>query len=202
MSPEALPAASLSRILGLLEILDDRGGRAQVSRLAQEIRMDSGELLPVLQGAELMELVNTPGGDVVLLPLGKRVIESDMNTKKAIVKEQMEKLPLFRFFIEFLSNHPEKAVEKDEVLEELAILLPTHEPEIVYDTLLNWGRYGEIFGFSRDTGRFFLNTRARKRRVAATPAPTERRATPSDGPPAASAGPATASTGAPPGDGK
>ena len=200
MSPDALPAAPLSRILGLLEILDDRGGRAQVSRLAQEIRMDSAELLPVIHGAELMELVNTPGGDVVLLPLGKRIIESDMNTKKAIVKEQMEKLPLFRFFIEFLSNHPEKAVEKDEVLEELAILLPTHDPEVVYDTLLNWGRYGEIFGFSRDTGRFFLNTRARKRKVSSTPAPNERRAPPSES--ASAGGPASASTGAPPGDGK
>src|SRR5215471_13808389 len=99
MSPDALPAASLSRILGLLEILDDRGGRAEVSRLAQDIRMDSAELLPVIQGAELLELVNTPGGDVVLLPVGKKIIESDMNTKKAVVKEQMEKLPLFRFFI-------------------------------------------------------------------------------------------------------
>lgn len=166
MSADALPAAAISKILGLLEVLDDRGGRADVYRLAQDLRMDSGELLPVLQGSEMLELVETPGGDVVLLPLGKRVIESDMNTKKAIVKEQMEKLPLIRFFIEFLSNHPEKAVEKDEVLEELAILLPSHEPAGVYSTLLNWGRYGEIFGFSHDTGRFFLNTRGRKRKPA------------------------------------
>jgi NitT/TauT family transport system ATP-binding protein len=163
-----LPGAGISEVLGLLKVLDDRGGRADVYRLAQELNMDSSKLLPILQGAEVLGLVQTPGGDVVLLPLGKKVVHADINTKKAILKEEMEKLALFRFFIEFLSNHPEKAVEKSVILEELAILLPTEDPETAYSTLLKWGRYGEVFGFSHDTGRFFLNTRGRRRRNAAT----------------------------------
>lgn len=160
-----LPATGISEILGLLKVLEDRGYRADVYRLAQELKMDTSAILLILQGAELLGLVQTPGGDVVLVPLGKRVVDADVNTKKSILKEQMEKLPLFRFFIDFLSNHPEKSVEKSVILEELAILLPSEDPESLYSTLLKWGRYGEIFGFSHDTGRFFLNTRGRRRRV-------------------------------------
>ncbi|MFN0207347.1 MAG: AAA-associated domain-containing protein [Planctomycetota bacterium] len=168
MFASPLPATGFSEILGLLKVLDDRGDRADVYRLAQELNMDTGELLPILQGAEVLGLVQTPGGDVVLVPLGKRVVDADMNTKKGILKEQMEKLPLFRFFIDFLSNHPEKAVEKSVILEELAILLPSEDPEEMYATLLKWGRYGEVFGFSHDTGRFFLNTRGRRRKSSVT----------------------------------
>lgn len=176
-----IPQTGVSEILGLLTVLDDRGNRADVYRLAQELNMDTSELLPILQGAEVLGLVQTPGGDVVLVPLGKRVVDADVNTKKAILKEQMEKLPLFRFFIEFLSNHPEKAVEKSVILEEVAILLPSEDPEALYSTLLKWGRYGEIFGFSHDSGRFFLNTRGRRRRPASGPGAQGTAGTPDSG---------------------
>lgn len=160
-----LPDTGVSEILGLLKVLDDQGARADVFRFAQELNMDTSELLPILQAAELLGFVQTPGGDVVLLPLGRRIVDADINTKKSILREQMEKLPLFRFFMDFLSNHPEKAVEKSVILEELTLLVPTESPEKQYGTLLKWGRYGEIFGFSHDTGRFFLNTRGRRRRT-------------------------------------
>ncbi|MBL8694356.1 MAG: AAA-associated domain-containing protein [Planctomycetes bacterium] len=172
MFAEPLPTVGITEILGLLKVLDDAGSRADVYRLAQQLQLDTAALLPVLRGAEMLSFVHTPGGDVVLQPLGKQVVDADMNTKKAIVKEQMEKLPLVRFFMEFLSNHPEKAVEKSEILEELAILIPSADPEELYGTLLKWGRYGEIFGFSYDTGRFFLNTRGRRRRPT-SPGPSE-----------------------------
>ncbi len=166
MFAEPIPAVGVTEILGLLTVLDDHGGSADVYRLAQELQLDSSELLPALRGAEILGLVHTPGGDVVLLPLGKKVTEGDVNTRKSLIREQMEKLPLIRFFIEFLSNHPEKAVEKEEILEELVVLLPSHDPEDLYATLLKWGRYAEVFGFSHDTGRFFLNTRGRRRRTS------------------------------------
>jgi NitT/TauT family transport system ATP-binding protein len=160
-----LPPVGITEILGLLKVLDDRGDRADISRLSHELQIDTAELVPALQGAEMLGLVQTPGGDVVLLPLGKQVTHADMNTKKAILKEQMEKLPLFRYFMDFLSRQPEKAVEKPVVLEELSILVPSEDPERLYSTILKWGRYGEIFGFSHDSGRFFLNTRGRRRRM-------------------------------------
>lgn len=166
MAAAPLPPAGITEIVGLLQLLEDRGAHVDIYKFAHDLQMDTPHLLAAIQGAEMLGLVQTPGGDVVLLPLGRQVANADVNSKKAILKEQMEKLPLFRFFIEFLSNQPEKAVEKSVVLEELTILLPSEDPEKLYGTLLKWGRYGEIFGFSHDSGRFFLNTRGRRRRAA------------------------------------
>ena len=31
------------------------------------------------------------------------------------------------------------------------------QPRQMFTTLLNWGRYGDVFGYSRDTDLFFLH---------------------------------------------
>ena len=43
------------------------------------------------------------------------------------------------------------------IVEELAIRLPHEQPRQLFTTLLNWGRYGDVFGYSRDTDLFFLH---------------------------------------------
>lgn len=156
MDVEPIPQTGISHILGLCEVLDDRGGREDVYKLARELNYKFGELLVVLKAAEMLQLISTPGADVVLEPLGKKVIETDVNGKKAIVQAQMERLKVFQHFKRLLGNAPHEGVDKDTILEELAILFPSENPKTTFNTLINWGRYGDIFGYSRDTDRFFL----------------------------------------------
>lgn len=156
MDVEPLPNVGMSHVLGLCEVLDDRGGRDDVYKLARDLNFKFAELLLTIKAAEMLGLVTTPGGDAVLTPLGKQAIDGDVNAKKAIMKAQMEKLALFQRVRGLLVNAPEKAVDKDTLLQELAILLPNENPKTVFNTLVNWGRYGDIFGYSRDTDRFFL----------------------------------------------
>ena len=40
------------------------------------------------------------------------------------------------------------------IVEELAVLLPQEQPRQLFTTLLNWGRYGEVFGYARETDSF------------------------------------------------
>jgi NitT/TauT family transport system ATP-binding protein len=155
-SIEPLPSTGISKILGLCEILDDHGGREDIYRLAQDLHMPFGELLLVIKGAEMLGLVETPGGDAVLTPLGKKVLETSMNEKKALLKEQMVKLQVFKHIVRLLQNAEEHEVPADVILEELAVLLPQEQPRQLFTTLLNWGRYGEVFGYSRDTDLFYL----------------------------------------------
>jgi NitT/TauT family transport system ATP-binding protein len=155
-SIEPLPSTGISKILGLCEILDDHGGKEDVYRLAQDLHMPFGELLLVIKGAEMLGLVETPGGDAVLTPLGKKVLETSMNEKKALLKEQMVKLQVFKHIVRLLQNAEEHEVPAEVILEELAVLLPQEQPRQLFTTLLNWGRYGEVFGYSRDTDLFYL----------------------------------------------
>ncbi|MCR4404817.1 MAG: AAA-associated domain-containing protein [Candidatus Acetothermia bacterium] len=154
---DPLPNTGVNRIFGLLELLDDRGGREDIYRLADELGYELGELLAVIQAAELLGFLETPGGDVLLLPLGKRAIEGDTNLKKALFKEQLRRLGLFRHLSDYLQAREGQAASREEILEELAHLLPQEDPEQLFETLLNWGRYGELFGYDPDEDRFYLD---------------------------------------------
>ena len=118
MAVEPLPSTGISKILGLCEILDDHGGKEDVYRLARDLHMPFGELLLVIKGAEMLSLVETPGGDAVLTPMGKKVLETSMNEKKAILKEQMLKLKVFQHLVRMLQNAEEHEVSAEVVVDE------------------------------------------------------------------------------------
>src|SRR5690242_17470614 len=76
---DPIPAAQISEVLGLLEVLDDRKGKEKVWTLARDLSFDFGRLLMVIKAAEMLDFVYTPGTDVVLKLTGKKMIELDMN---------------------------------------------------------------------------------------------------------------------------
>jgi NitT/TauT family transport system ATP-binding protein len=151
-----VPPTGLSKVLGLLEILDDHGGKEDIYKLARELRDSFGELLLIIKAAEVLGFVDTPGGDLVMQPLGKQIIELPVNQKKKLIAGQIAKLPLFVHFRNFLLQQAEHSTSRKHMLEEIGRVLPTERPKPQYDALLNWGRYAEIFSYSRDTDTFHL----------------------------------------------
>ncbi|MGC8624064.1 MAG: AAA-associated domain-containing protein [Phycisphaerae bacterium] len=151
-----VPPIGLSKVLGLLEILDDHGGKEDIYKLARELRDSFGELLLIIKAAEVLGFVDTPKGDLVMEPLGKRIIELPVNEKKKLIAGQIATLPLFVHFRAFLRGQPDHAVARKDIIEELGRVLPTERPKPQYDALLNWGRYAEIFSYNRDTDTFHL----------------------------------------------
>jgi NitT/TauT family transport system ATP-binding protein len=152
-----IPDTSLPRVFGLLEILDDRNGREDGYRLARDLNYDLGELLKVMKAAEILGFVDTPGGDIVQLPLGKKFLESDINQRKAMLRERLREHGLFNYLIRLLKGREDKSLDKELVLEHLAMLLPNEDPERLFSTIVNWGRFAELFGYNKDEERFYLD---------------------------------------------
>jgi len=152
-----IPQAGISEVLGLLEILDDRKGKEKVYTLARDLNFDFSKLLLVIKAAEMFDFVYTPGTDVVLKALGKKVIEIDMNAKKKIVLNQLRKIPLFQHFKSHLLTHDDKRMSKKDFLEICAEALPKEIPDHVFDTAINWGRYAEFLGYSSDDDFVYLD---------------------------------------------
>jgi NitT/TauT family transport system ATP-binding protein len=152
-----VPDCNLTLVFGLLEFLEDRGGREDGYKIARDLNFKFGDLLKVMKAAEILGFVSTPAGDVVLEPLGKKFLEANVNERKLIVREQLKKHGLFAYMIRLLRAQEDKSLTKEVVLEHLAMLLPNENPERIFATVVNWGRYAELFGYNKDEDRFYLD---------------------------------------------
>ena len=152
-----IPDCALTLVFGLLELLEDRGGREDGYKIARDLNFKFSDLLKVMKAAEILGFVSTPAGDVVIEPLGKQFLASNVNERKLMLREQLKKHGLFSYFIRLLHGTEDKSLTKEIVLEHLAMLLPSEKPERQFITIVNWGRYAELFGYNKDEDRFYLD---------------------------------------------
>jgi NitT/TauT family transport system ATP-binding protein len=152
-----IPDCQLTWVFGLLELLEDRGGREDGYKIARDLQFKFGDLLKVMKAAEILGLVSTPAGDVVLDTLGKQFLDSDVNQRKLLIREQLKKHPLFSYLARLLRGQEDRSLAKEVVLEHLAMLLPSEPPQRMFQTIVNWGRFAELFGYNKDEDRFYLD---------------------------------------------
>jgi hypothetical protein len=157
MAIDPIPHVGISRIIGLLEVLDDAGGRYDVFRLARDISYEFGAILQVIKAAELLELVVTPGADVVLTGTGSALLRSKVNGRKKLLREQIKRLPLFRTVVEALLRSEDQRADEDAFLEIFALHLPAEDSEALLKTVIDWGRYTELLGYSPDDQELYLD---------------------------------------------
>src|SRR5690348_2099487 len=135
-----IPNCQMTWVFGLLEMLEDRGGREDGYKIARDLQFKFTDLLKVMKTAEILGFVTTPAGDIVLEQLGRQFLEGDINQRKLIVREQLKKLGLFAYFMRLLRGQEDHSLQQELVLEHLAMLLPNESPEKVFSTIVNWGR--------------------------------------------------------------
>jgi NitT/TauT family transport system ATP-binding protein len=156
-SIEPLPSTGISKILGMCEILEDKGGREELFALARDMHMPFSEVLLVIKAAEMLSLIETPGHEAQITAFGQKVLAAGIKDKKVMLGQQMLKLNVFMHIVKLLKGTARKELPAELILEELAVRLPHETPRQMFTTLLNWGRYGDVFGYSRDTDLFFLH---------------------------------------------
>jgi len=154
---QPLPQVGISEILGLVELLRAKGGREDIYKLARELQMEFGDTLTVIRAAELLGLVHTPGGDVEVDKTGDEIGRAKIGDRKGIIHDQLLKLPVFKTLSDFLKQKGDHRASRNEVLEKLAELIPNENAEQTFHTLVQWGRYAELFGYNDDSETFYLD---------------------------------------------
>ncbi|HTM57431.1 MAG TPA: AAA-associated domain-containing protein [Candidatus Udaeobacter sp.] len=157
MAIDPIPRVPISRIIGLLEVIDDGGGRYDVFRLTRDINYEFGEMLQVIKAAELLDLVVTPGADVVLTGNGSALLRAKVNARKKLLKEQLKRLPLFKTVVEVLQRSEDRRADEDTFLDIFALHLPAEDSEALLKTVIDWGRYTELIGYSPDDQQLYLD---------------------------------------------
>lgn len=153
---EPLPNVPSSEVVGLLEYLDARSGKEELFRIASDTDREFGYVINVVKAAELLDLVDTPKRLVVLDTVGIRLVKATPEARKAIWREQLLKLGLFCNVKAAIERSDSRHVTREFVLDLIVLAMPSENYEKTFDTLVRWGRFGDLFAYDEDTERLTL----------------------------------------------
>jgi NitT/TauT family transport system ATP-binding protein len=156
-TPRPLPLVGIAEVFGLMEILRDQGEAAEIFRLDQMTDYEFGHMLAVLKAGEMLEFIETPKNWVLLTEKGNQFLDADINGRKVLFRQQLQKLATIRYVQHLLQEAPEGQLIRDAVEADLAARLPSQDAHATFDTLVAWARYGELFGFSPETQTLYLD---------------------------------------------
>ena len=145
---EPLPDATPSEIIGLLEYLDARGGKEELFRIVSDTHREFGQVISIVKAAEMLDLVDTPRRMVTLVADGQRFLRAGTpEARRAVWREQLLKLRLFRDLNDVLERQPDHELERDFVFETLALALPDENYGRMFDRLTRLARAGGLFEY-------------------------------------------------------
>lgn len=168
--PTTYPKASPPEMMGLLVLLNAHKGAEDVALLADDLDLEIDEILPSLEFAEVLQLVQVADGRATFTDLGRRIVQSTIRERKSIVRDQLKRTTLFRTLLRALESAPDHCLS-EESLNQIVALTTAPADEAVQN-IVNWGRYADLFRYDTDRHRLVLVRRAGSRPPAAGRPPT------------------------------
>ena len=155
---QVLPHAKAGGMAGLLEFLNDRGGKEDLYHLAEELLMEVDDLFPIVEEAVLLGFAKSREGDVEITPAGKAFAEADIATRKRLFREAaLANVLLLQQIRSALEKKSDGSIPLEFFRDVLDEHLPEEEVHRQIETVLNWGRYAEIFTYDSETDRLLLH---------------------------------------------
>jgi NitT/TauT family transport system ATP-binding protein len=153
MLPQALPGS----VAGLVELLNDRGGKEDLYRIAEELRMEVDDLLPIVDAAAQLSFVESGRGDIEITPSGKAFAEADIATRKDVFREAaLAHVTLLQQMSNALASKSDHTIPLELFRDILEERFSDGDVQRQLDTALNWGRYGDIFSYDSESDRLRL----------------------------------------------
>jgi len=152
-----LPHVSVGGLAGLLEILNNRGGRDDLPRLGRLLTFEIDDLLPIVDAAKMLDFAKVADADIELTPEGKEFVEADILTsKKLFATAVAARAPLVRAIMRALETTKDGTLSERFFLDLLRRGFSQDEAQAQLDTAVDWGRYGELFDYRADDGELVL----------------------------------------------
>ena len=153
----ALPHINIDDLAGLLEHLDAMPqNRADIYALAQELQVNSDDLLRLIEAAELLGFASVAYGDITLNLLGETFAEASIRGRKEIFATRIRRLPLFKWLLSMLAATDRKQLEWDVIQKALELEFHESEAERQLETAIDWGRYAELLAYDDSSQILFL----------------------------------------------
>jgi len=154
---QMLPHARAGGISGLLEIVHNRGGREDLPKLADSLRLELDDLLPAVDASTLLGFARVEHGDVMMTPTGEDFATADVHRSHKIFKQQvLQSVPFMSTVVETIRQKKDGSIGKEFLLDILDEHFSESESEKQFQTLVDWGRYAQLFEYDADDERLYV----------------------------------------------
>ncbi len=154
---QTLPHVGIGDITGLIELVYANGGREDLYQLGRDLQLEVDELLPLVDAADLLDLADAHEGDLVLTDIGNHFAEAGVLEEKQIFRTQvLQRVGMLNRIVEDLRSAPDHIVPEERYLDQLKQHFSEDEAWSQLETVIDWGRYAEVFSYVEDRGIFRL----------------------------------------------
>jgi len=155
----ALPRVSTNTLAGMLEEIaaPPYNGRADMPALADSLHMEIDDLFPVGETLQLLRFAELEEGDIKLTPAGLRFADAEVDVRKKLFGDHLlAYVPLAARIKMVLDERPSHFARAIRFLEELEDYMSDDYADRTLKSVVNWGRYGEIFAYDEASETFSL----------------------------------------------
>jgi NitT/TauT family transport system ATP-binding protein len=152
VASQMLPHARPGGVAGLVELLKDRGGKEDLYHLADDLKMEVDDLLPLIEAANLLGFARATAGDVEITAEGTAFADADITARKLLFRRALlDHVVLLQQMNSMLSCKSDHKVPLEFFRDVLDEHFSAPEVELQIETALNWGRYAELFNYDSET---------------------------------------------------
>lgn len=154
---QVLPRVEIGDLTGLVELVHSRGDREDLYEIGRQLQLEVDDLLPILDGLDLLSLANTEEGDLLLTPVGRRFADADVLEKKTIFRAQaLARIAILRQIMQALETAPDHTAPELPFVQQLQAYFSEDEAWTQLEIAVSWGRYAELFTYHEESGLFAL----------------------------------------------
>ncbi|HUN75946.1 MAG TPA: nitrate/sulfonate/bicarbonate ABC transporter ATP-binding protein [Steroidobacteraceae bacterium] len=161
---QALPAVSTNRIGGFIEALASSAyeGGGELAQIARTLALEPNDLLPVAAAVHILELGELQEASIKLTAAGHVFATSGVEERKRLFREHLLRfVPLAAHIRQVLEEREGHRAPRERFELELQDHLNPEDADRTLRTLIDWGRYAELFSYD-DEARIFEESPARK----------------------------------------
>ena len=155
-----LPRVSTNSIAGLIEALAGAPyhGRADLPPLAEHMHMSTDALFSIGETLQLLRFAEIEGGDIRLTEAGTRFANEDPHVRKQMFAESLlNYVPLAAHIKRVLDERPAHRAPYARFAEELEDAMSEEWAEQTLRSVINWGRFAEVFAYDENQAMLSLD---------------------------------------------
>lgn len=156
----ALPRVSTNLLAGLVEAISapPHNGKADLPQLASDLHYEVDDLFPIAEVLQLLRFAELEGGDIALLPAGRRYASAKVDERKQLFAQHLLNfVPLAAHIRRVLDDRRTHQAPARRFRDELEDFMSENYASQTLKAVTQWGRYAELYAYDEVADAFSLD---------------------------------------------